>query len=224
MAITIGHNNQRINDMINQKFVHPNRLGLHNEDNFVFSYIPDVYTYYWFTYYGSYYNGSRYNLPRWETYYTSFAIMSGEKPDPENTGTPYHLSNDSRTLMHWRHNSNDSNMPLKAVNYTDHIQLTPEFFYRENAIRSGEATWFIIQTDWEHWERYVSYRSRYGSTSYSDRLYQTPRIDGIITGTVGPIGSGADLQLLDTNIVSGRQHQIPYGFKIFRPVNKSVNS
>ena len=75
-------------------------------------------------------------------------------------------------------------------------------FPATSIVNSGTATWFTL------------------SSSYVRYSGNTP--NGMITGTVGPIGSGADLTMPDVNLVAGEKLEIPNGMR-FNPITSMNN-
>jgi len=73
------------------------------------------------------------------------------------------------------------------------IQFLPSWFDAKEVSQAGTATWFsIIQTE------NGNYRGGW-------------------TGTVGTVGSGSDLEISNTNLVTGVEYTIPGGFKLNVP-------
>jgi len=131
------------------------------------------------------------------TYYTNFAIFSGARPtmtyaDP---GFNYSPTNNSNMLVYWQWRGDNGNWSTIAEDKTNSVKLSPNFFPSKVAYRAGEATWFAL------W------------TYYSSTVY------GAVTGTVGAIGSGADLEITNTSIVTDGQteYTVPYGIELYKP-------
>lgn len=174
MALTFGTNNQRVNANLKTRFLGINNTGPTNYNNFTFSDVN---------------NGN---------YVTTFAIMSGTRPEltiSSNPASSYVPSSAGECLVYWEYDGNWNSWSTYVTDAADNVSFHPNFFPSKLATRSGQATWFLLQT-------------RYSSTVY-----------GAITGSVGPIGSGADLEITDPNIVTDGQteYTVPYGFQIYRP-------
>lgn len=82
------------------------------------------------------------------------------------------------------------------------------------AISSGIATWFwfgIALTDTEAKVYNSSYTGNYNNlTGYQ-----------FVTGSVGILGSGADLEIADTSVVSGQQYK-SFGFNFYIPAVNTI--
>ena len=131
-------------------------------------------------------------------YVTTFAIMGGTRPTlsiSSNPATSVIPSQDSNCLVFWEYDGDWANWPTYVTDSADNVAFHPNFFPSKLATRSGTATWFLLQT-------------RYSNTVY-----------GVVTGTIGPIGSGADLEITDNSIVTDGQteYTVPYGFQLYRP-------
>jgi len=157
---------------------------------------------------------SRFGLT-WNTpsIYTYFMIHSGPRLDIPYDGTSnstgtwgqagWNSSNPQLTnsvLLYWTKGTNNATYSTGHMSYfdsgnvdTSYVRFEPSFFNQANVVNSGTATWFSI----------VSKES--GITK------------GVLTGTVGTFGSGADLQISDTNIVTENEYTIPEGFNYYVP-------
>lgn len=118
---------------------------------------------------------------------TRLALFSGTIPDQPRLMTP---ANFSSTLIFW--NPNTENTTLTTTNP---LVLTTTY---KQAIATGTATWF----------------------SLAFYTVTPPATNGVIynriIGTVGTIGSGADLEINDVNIVTGRFYRV-FNFRLGLP-------
>lgn len=108
------------------------------------------------------------------------------------TGTPFKLSILNDTLVKFANNtdssSNSGNFKNSVIN-NDVVAINTEFV---SAITSGTATWFCLYNDINN------------------------TIGNFITGDVGITGSGADIEIPDTNLTSGELYRI-LGWKLKFP-------
>jgi len=131
-------------------------------------------------------------------YVTTFAIMAGTRPTlsiGSNPAASYSPSADNNCLVFWEYDGNWNDWATYVTDDVDNVAFHPNFFPSKLATRAGTATWFLLQT-------------RYSTTVY-----------GAVTGTIGAIGSGSDLEITSQTIVTDGQteYTVPYGFQIFRP-------
>lgn len=115
-------------------------------------------------------------------------IYDGTRPTTQSSFENYFNSwydqNGSHTLIEFKHNNNDAEF-VSVTPESDGIIIGARTFQREQARLTGTATWFAL----------VSSRS---STSLNEPSY--------ILGDIGIIGSGADLEISDVNIISDESH------------------
>ena len=197
MAITFGKQNIRIRDNLRQRCIGDNLQGLSSYTDFCFRDIDDV------------------------NYATGIFIFSGTRIDLYNYSnrnatwhTDAYLQNHSNCLAFWEQHNAWSGWPHSSYGFPYNtayvqvrpysVQFTPSFLTLKQGMRSGTATWFVVQT-------------RYSSTSY-----------GLLSGTVGNLGSGADMEIqicnssgdqvsTDTYIDTGKYVNVPRGLTLHSP-------
>ena len=228
MAITFGKNNQRIRALTNSKFIHPDLNGNTNYDDFKMATAQRVYNNYYVWINNGYLLGN-YVMERYTTRYTTLLVMKGERPEITNAGFSIQgmntldgiMSNPDVLLYYrWEQNADWSTL---VSDEGDYLELLPEFFLpRQTGSRNGTPTYFIMYTHEETLEQYVSYLYRY--TMYRNWRKVSDRLDGVLTGTVGPLGSGSDLEFTfkTTDVETTSFHKIPYGMRLYRPNNKII--
>lgn len=81
------------------------------------------------------------------------------------------------------------------------------------AVASGVATWFFFGS------ALTTTEAQAFSTSYTGN-YTNVTVSPFVTGSVGLLGSGSDLEIADKNIVAGQQYK-SFGFNFYVP---SVNT
>lgn len=81
------------------------------------------------------------------------------------------------------------------------------------AIASGAATWFFFGS------ALTTTQAQAFSSSYVGN-YNNVTVSPFVTGSVGTLGSGADLEIADRNIVAGQQYK-SFGFNFYIP---SINT
>jgi hypothetical protein len=150
---------------------------------------------------------------------TKLIVYSGERPD---ISTITNLSTfDSQKLISfsipaWSSARAATGLFVETAsttNYTGFKAICGICPTLTTAIASGVATWFwfgICLTDTEAKVFNASYSGNYSDLSG----YQ------FVTGSVGLLGSGADLEIADKNIASGQQYK-SFGFNFYIP---SVNT
>jgi len=143
-----------------------------------------------------------FNVTSASSIYRSFYIFSGPRLPLSQTndgmaanGWPSNiiaLNTWGNTLVKWYNANDTSNMTYDANTMT--LRLNPEFFPLTAVTNSGTATWFAFIASGPATQYY-----------------------GIVTGTVGLPGSGADLIMPNTTVTAGQELEIPDGM-IFNPV------
>lgn len=123
----------------------------------------------------------------------SFMILKGPMPADVNNIGSIAAAN---VLLHWNSDYASSTY-VAMVNEIATLNLP-----LIAALASGTATWFYLKTH------------SYGQNSAASVIAST-QIHGII-GTVGEIGSGADLEIASTDIGSGNQYRL-VNFKMAFP-------
>lgn len=123
----------------------------------------------------------------------SFMILKGPMPaDVNNIGSIA----SANLLLHWNSDyATGTNVTMVNEIATLNLPLIA-------ALASGTATWFYLKTH------------VYSTNSAASAISST-QIHGII-GTVGEIGSGADLEIASTDIGSGNQYRL-VNFKMAFP-------
>ena len=101
-----------------------------------------------------------------------------------------------------------------ATNYTGFKAVCGICPSMTSAIGSGVATWFwfgVCMTDAEAQVLKNTYTGNYNNVSTFP----------FVTGSVGLLGSGADLEIADKNIVSGQQYK-SFGFNFYIPAINTI--
>lgn len=114
----------------------------------------------------------------------NMALMKGAVPT-SFSGTLWNARS-SDTLVEWylRLGSGTGGM---AVNITNNpFVITSQY---SNAIASGTATWFIVNGIYQTWNGPLA-------------------IDQQFIGTVGTVGAGTDLEMINTSITSGNPYKV----------------
>ena len=92
---------------------------------------------------------------------------------------------------------------FEIVEIRDNVAiLKRDAFPATDIVNSGTATWFTLSSAYQR--------------------YSGHKPSAMITGTVGTIGSGADLTLPDVNLVAGEKLEIPNGMR-FNPITSMNN-
>lgn len=101
-----------------------------------------------------------------------------------------------------------------ATNYTGFKAVCGICPTLTTAVASGIATWFWFGIDLTDTEAKV-YNAAYTGNHYNLSGYM------FVTGSVGGLGSGADLEIADTNVAAGSQYK-SFGFNFHLPAVNTI--
>lgn len=132
--------------------------------------------------------------------YSYFCIMQGTVPTDVNTIPQSRMAD---TLVFWKIGPSFAN-PGEILPITVGTTTTINSYYKA-AIATGTATWF----------QWCTRAFAPPSTASSGGLIYI-NYSHIIMGTVGLVGSGADFEIPDVNIVTGQQYRMS-NFKLTFP-------